>query len=299
MNEPSFIKLPNRGLVRISGEDRHKFLQELISNDVNLLDEQLCIYACLLTPNGKFLHDFFVTDEDDTLLLECEGGARAEDLTGRLNRYRLRSRVQISAEPDVSVYAVLPPSQPPPLSGGRGTAELLPPDKGGGWEGGKTYPDPRHPEMGYRTFKAPPGIEEKPFEDYDRHRIRLGIPDGSRDMIPERSTLLESNIDKLNGISFNKGCYMGQELTARMHYRGLAKKHLYPVKFEGPVPQPGAPIEVEGKTVGEMRSSCRDLGMALLKDEYVEFLVDNSNLSPVGRGRPEGPGEGHEMSEGQ
>lgn len=244
---PCFINLPDRGLIHIEGEDRHEFLQNLISNDVELLKKQKAVYACLLTPQGKFLHDFFVLEGGNFLLLDCESGARAQDLYKRLNLYRLRADVQISVEEQNDVYAVYGTQTDP---------EFL---------------DPRHPEMGYRSFEKPGGIEEKPFEVWDEKRIRLGIPDGSRDMVIEKSTLLECNIDKFHGVSFEKGCYVGQELTARMHHRGLAKKHLYAIEGKN-LPESGTDIEVNGKHIGEMRSRCGDIGLALLKDDKIDDL---------------------------
>ena len=125
--------------------------------------------------------------------------------------------------------------------------------------------------MGYRSSTKPTQIPEQPFEYWDKHRIALTIPDGSRDMIPQKSTLLECNIDKLNGLSYEKGCYIGQELTARMHYRGLAKKHLQTITAEDieldTLPNCGGPIKIDNKIIGEMRSSCKNTGIALLKDK--------------------------------
>ena len=232
MSKPFYVQLPNRGLVHIEGEDRKSFLQGLVSNDVN---KALPVYACLLTPQGKFLHDFFIHEGDGFLLLDCEGGTRAKDLYERLLKFRLRSKVQLSVEENNKVYAVF------------GT------DTG--------VPDPRHPEMGNRTFEKP-DMEEKPFEEWDMRRIRLCVPDGSRDMTIESSTLLESHIDTLIGVDWDKGCYMGKELTARMKYRGLAKRHLYTVTLSGPAPAPFSDLP----NGGEMRSSCGTIGIALLKD---------------------------------
>ena len=246
-SKPYFVKLPNRGLIHIEGEDRREFLQNLVSNDIGLLDTQRAIYTCLLTAQGKFLHDFFVCEGDGVLLLDCEGGARAQDLCKRLNMYRMRAKVQISVEEHNEVYAVF------------------------GAETATTYPDPRHPDMGGRSFEKPDGIGEKPFEAWDEKRIRLCIPDGSRDMVPEQSTLLECHIDKLHGVSFEKGCYVGQELTARMHHRGLAKKHIHAIEGEN-LPAPGTDIEVGGTAIGEMRSSCGNVGLSLLKDEFLPKL---------------------------
>ena len=247
---PFFTKLQARGLIHIEGTDRHDFLQGLISNDIHKLSAGHLLYACLLTPQGKFLHDFFIQEGDGFLLLDCEGGARARDLYQRLGTYRLRTDVRLSIEEDNPVYAVF------------GLKEGL--------------PDPRHPDMDFRSFEKP-DMEEKPFAEWDRRRITLGIPDGSRDMEVERSTLLECRIDKLNGIDWNKGCYMGQELTARTHHRGLCKKHLVPVKLNAPAQPPFTDIEICGKIVGNMRSSCGDIGLALLKDEHIKNMKENKN----------------------
>ena len=235
MSKAFYVELPKRGLIHLEGEDKVSFLNGLVSNDVSAAGPGKIIYACLLTPQGKFLHDFFIHAGDNFLLLDCEGGSRARDLYDRLLKYRLRSKVKISFEEEHSVYAIINSSE--------------------------GLPDPRHPMLGYRSF-AKPALEKKPFEEWDRLRISLTVPDGSRDMELERSTLLECGIDRLNGIDWNKGCYMGQELTARMHYRGLAKKHLYTVTLSGPAPAPFADLP----NGGSMRSSCGDIGLALLKD---------------------------------
>ena len=246
MSKPFFVKLQNRGLLQIEGEDRGAFLQGLISNDMKALETQPAIYACLLTPQGKFLHDFFVIKGDGVLLLDCEGGDRAQDLYKRLLMYRLRSKVQISIEDHHDVYAVI------------------------GHEVPSGFADPRHDGLGYRVFEPPADITEQDFEAWDRLRISLCVPDGSRDMVVEKSTLLECGVDRLHGISYTKGCYVGQELTARMHHRGLAKKHLYVV--QGALPAAGDDITADGRLLGEMRSSCGDTGLALLKDDATDRI---------------------------
>lgn len=244
-DKPFFTRLKNRGCLKISGADRKPFLQGLVTNDINALDTNSCVYACLLNPQGKFLYDFFITQDSDTLILDCEGGARAYDLAKLLMLYKLRADLQIIVEPEISVFAVF----------------------------GGTYgaPDPRHKDMGYRSFEKPDALTEMPFEVWDEHRLRLCVPDGSRDMVVGQSTMLESRIDTLNGLSFDKGCYMGQELTARTHYRGLIKKHLYAIKADS-LPDSGTEIKIDGRIVGEMRSSCERIGLAFLKDEAVDEI---------------------------
>ncbi|HQX27348.1 MAG TPA: folate-binding protein [Alphaproteobacteria bacterium] len=239
-----YTTLKNRGLVTVSGPDARKFLQDIVTNDINLLDAQPSVYACLLSPQGKFLHDFFITEKDGALLLECEGGIRAQDLSSRLSKYKLRANVKIECVENISVYSI--PSS-------------------SGLTGGSIYPDPRNAELGFRAFEKP-ALPEQPFEIWDALRISLTIPDGSRDLVIDKSALDEGRIDKLNGVSYDKGCYVGQELTARMHHRGLGKKHLYIVSGEL-LREPGEEIRVNDALLGEMRSRCGDIGLALLKDE--------------------------------
>ncbi|HOO81342.1 MAG TPA: folate-binding protein [Alphaproteobacteria bacterium] len=230
--KPFFVTLKNRGLIYLDGPDRYAFLQGLITNDIEKLTPEKSLYACLLSPQGKFLHDFFVIESvEETTLIDCEGGARARDLFERLNTYKLRKSVTLSLDEHKDVYAVF----------GRNY----------GW------PDPRHSKMGDRCFfidqRDQKNMPEKPFEEWDRCRIELTIPDGSRDLIPEKSTMDEGNMDRFNAIDYQKGCYVGQELTARMHYRGLGKKRLQTVSLSD-LPN-GA----------ELRSTCGDIGIALVK----------------------------------
>lgn len=241
-----FVKLPGRGLIAVTGEDRHAFLQALVSNDLDLLQTQPSLYACLLTPQGKFLFDFIIYQDGDRLLLDCEGGSRAEALLKRLKMYKLRSKVDMALLSDIPVYAST-------------TGD---------------YPDPRHSGLGFRSLQKPHNLVEQPFSVWDERRIRLGVPDGSRDMIIEQSTLIECNIDRLNGISFTKGCYIGQELTARMQHRGLAKKHLYPIEWDTTPPAFGTDIEVGGKLAGTVRSSSGHVALTLLKDDIIYNLLD-------------------------
>ncbi len=259
--ESFFVALKNRGLITVSGSDARDFLQGLITNDIRLLEKQESLYACLLTPQGKFLHDFFISaNSAGDILIECEGGARARDLEMRLARYRLRKDVTIACEENIPVYAIFQPSSDP----------VIP----------SSVPDPRHADMGYRGFEKP-GLPEKPFEEWDRRRIALCIPDGSRDLIPEKSTLDEGRIDTLHGVDYKKGCYVGQELTARMHYRGLGKKHLRTVHFkpslranENKRSNPESWIAAsalrpsrtdEEQKIIELRSTCGDMGLALVR----------------------------------
>jgi folate-binding protein YgfZ len=247
ISTPFFVTLQDRGQIRIEGPDRYTFLQGLVTQDVLTLPMNTLRYGCLLTPQGKFLHDFFIHRTDDALFLDVEGGQRAEDMMTRLTRYKLRAHISLSCDPACPVYAVM-----------NSSAGLL---------------DPRHTGMGART-RMKPDLPEQSFAMWDDRRIRLNIPDGSRDMIPEKSILLECGIDRLNGIDFTKGCYMGQELTARTHYRALIKKHLYPVVWRETPPPPWTEISIAGEIIGETRSSSGHIGLAMIRDDAVERLHD-------------------------
>jgi len=133
--------------------------------------------------------------------------------------------------------------------------------------------DPRLPEAGWRVLSAAPVAVNATEEDWDLHRLALGLPDGSRDMEAEKSILLEAGFDELHGVSWTKGCYMGQELTARTKYRGLVKRRLVPVRIDGDTPPAGAPILWEGREVGTMRSSAGRQGMAVVRLEALENVL--------------------------
>jgi tRNA-modifying protein YgfZ len=234
--------LPERATLAVTGEDRVAFLQGLVSNDVAEAAPGSAVWAALLTPQGKWLADFFILSDGDRLLLDCER-EQAPMLRQRLARYRLRSRAVI-AETDLDVYAAWDGERP---------------------DAGIAAPDPRLPDAGWRILSSTPVATNASRDDWDRHRLALGLPDGSRDMEAEKSALLEAGFDELHGVSWSKGCYMGQELTARTKYRGLVKRRLVPVVINGEVPAPGTAITHEGREVGTMRSAVGSRGLALVR----------------------------------
>src|SRR5690348_8135250 len=257
MADASFVVLDDRGVLAVSGPDRRPFLQGLVSNDIEKVSPTSARYAALLTAQGKYLHDFMMVEADESIWLDAEA-ARLGDLKRRLSMYRLRAKVSLEERSELCVAAVFGPDAPAPLGlpGEPGTARPF--------RSGVAFVDPRLPALGARTILplatsrrslAEAGIAEAGFEDYDRLRLSLGIPDGSRDLALEKSILLEAGFDELNGVDWEKGCYIGQELTARTKYRGLVKRRLFPVRIDGPAPTPGASIELGGKDAGEMRSS--------------------------------------------
>jgi len=286
MPQASFVVLEDRGILAVSGPDSRAFLQGLVSNDVEKVSPDRAVYAALLTAQGKYLHDFIMAGTGDAIWLDAEA-ARLADLKRRLSMYRLRAKVAIDDLPDLAVAAVFGDGAPAALG--------LPETAGAAraFGEGLAFVDPRLTALGARVILprdrirgalAEAGLAEADFAAYDRHRLALGIPDGSRDLVLEKSILLESGFDELNGVDWQKGCYIGQELTARTKYRGLIKKRLFPVRIDGPAP-PDTEVTFGGKDAGEMRSSRDGLGLALLRLDAVAagqpFSAGRATLTPM------------------
>ncbi len=239
----------NRAVITLSGSERKNLLQGIITNDVDKLANGRGLYAALLTPQGKFLHDFFLIEKDDIIYLDCEA-ERMPDLFRRLLMYRLRSNVEIIDQSET--YNVV--TSPEPL-----------PDKD------ISYPDPRHTQMGFRAITKN-GNENGPDKTYHERRIKLGIAEGTYDFLPEKSTILEGHFEEINGVDFKKGCYVGQEVIARMKYRGKIKKQMLPVTLSGQAPAFGSIItDKKGNKIGDLRSTCDKNAIALFRIQDVTY----------------------------
>ena len=283
MSTLQFALLPHRSVIAVGGDDRVGFLQGLISNDTTKATPGHAVWAALLTPQGRFLNDMFVVDaspggDAGTLLLETER-ERAAALVKKLSLYKLRSKVTVedrSAALDVAVVF------------GAAAGNALPID------GTIAFVDPRLEGLGVRvlapagqaaTLLAARGFVETSVDAYEALRLEAGVPDGSRDLKVEKALLLESGFDELNGVDWKKGCYMGQELTARTKYRGLVKKRLFPVEVEGVLPPSGTSIHLDGEEVGELRSGSGRRALALLQIEAARgagtLMADGIRVTPV------------------
>lgn len=291
MTSVSFARLAHRSLIAVGGDDRQAFLQGLVSADIPRVSQGQALYGAFLTAQGRFLHEFFAAELGSLILLETETERRA-DFIKRLSMYKLRSKVTIAAYDALSVAVAFGDGVEARLGAavepGRGT--LL--------DGGLAFPDPRLAGAGLRLWLPEAGIEalaEKGLTEtqaaaWDQRRIGLGLPDGSRDMIPDKAFLLENGFDELGGVDWNKGCFLGQELTARTKYRALIKKRLLPVAIEGEAPPFGTPITKDGVEVGEMRSSSGQVGLALLRLEHLDPAAPQALATPTARLTPGKPG---------
>lgn len=226
--------MPTRRILRLTGSDTENFLQDLVTNDVRGLGNGL-VYTALLTPQGKYLADFFLKRDDGRVLLDV-AEPLADDLIKRLNMYKLRADVVIEGT-DLHLQ--------------RGTGPA--PDT--------ALPDPRHPDMGWRDYSTAP--EGDDGTNWDALRVRHCIPEAGVELTPD-SYILESGFEALNGVDFKKGCYVGQEVTARMKHKTELRKGLRRVFVEGSVPV-GTEIAANGKPVGTLFTQSGGHGIAYLR----------------------------------
>src|SRR5258706_4532575 len=242
--------LEDRAVIALSGAETRDFLQGLITNDMEACGDGRAIYAALLTPQGKILFDFFVVPNGENCwLIDC-AGARASDLIKRLTLYRLRAKIDIAGRPDLAVAAM--------------------------WNDGSTisaqgdaivYPDPRLRELGFRGIGSKNALEETTRNmipgDYDLHRLALDVPD-SDDLPPDQVFALDAGFEELMGVSFKKGCYVGQEVTARMKHRASARKRFLMADISGEIAF-GTPLEAGGRGFGTLASGEDGPALALLR----------------------------------
>lgn len=223
-----------RTIYRITGKDARDFLQNLVTNDMAKLDRDGIVYAALLTPQGKYISDFFLVAAEGAILLDV-AAIQAEDLFRRLNMYRLRADVQIEASGLT-------------LSRGTGPAP----------EG--TLADPRHAALGWRGY-GPAATDDG--TDWDALRVAHCIPEAGAELGPD-TFILEAGFERLNGVDFRKGCYVGQEVTARMKHKTELRKGLTLVSVAGEA-DPGTTITADGKEAGTLHTRAGDRAIAYLR----------------------------------
>ena len=268
--------LPDRGVVKVSGDGARNFLNGLVTADVTDIKPGLGRFGALLTPQGKIIVDFLITEapagHGDGFLFDCPR-ALAQTLADKLAFYKLRAKVKVEN-----------------LSDGFGVMAA--------WDGelavkpDLTFADPRDPALGWRIL-APEELKQKvadligadlvDSDAYEVHRIALGVPRGGLDFAYGDAFPHETNMDRLNGIDFDKGCYVGQEVVSRMQHRGTARTRTVKVLLDGPRPETGVSILAGDKVVGTMGSTAGTAGLALIRtDRAADALAAGLSLTAGG-----------------
>ncbi len=264
----SLITLNDRSILEISGEDRKKFLQGLITNDINKATEKKLIYSVMLNATGRFLYDFFIFEIGEKLVVDCFA-ARRDEILQKLNFYKLRSKVEIKKNDELFVTQSF---------SDQNFSE-------------SSFVDPRHTGLGFRNYSKIQPRQSKNLNQnlYHLQRINLKIPESEHDLTYEKSFILEFGFDDLHAIDYKKGCYIGQELTARTHHLGQIRKKIFHVKISNKkTVEKNSEITCQAKPAGLILSSIffeSELhALALIKadetqsfDEFKEKLQLESN----------------------
>ena len=270
MTVPYFYKNSNSQFLSIEGEDSNEFLQNLITNDINKCSEDNIIYSCLLSPQGKFLSDFFIFKKDEKYLIETHSFFY-EKLLKKLNIYKLRSKVHINEVNNLHSYSVFGDIQ----------------------KDQDTFIfniDPRNKNIGLKLIhlKKNPEIldslNEINEEKYHQILIQNTVPLSHYDLEENKSLLLENNFENLNSISWDKGCYVGQEITARMKYRALLKKKIYSLEIKDGSPLIGQVIKDDENEFGKIISIKNDSVLAMLKIELAEIKINTKKQIKTNEG---------------
>ena len=269
MTTSNYFNLADSKFLSISGEDRGNFLQDLITNDIHKCDSTNSIYSCLLSPQGKFIADFFIIDHKNSYLIETHKKF-VKDLINKLKIYKLRAKVEINIVDDLLSLSIIENND---LL--QSEADIL------------LFKDPRNDKLGNKIFvtknkfkeiEKKHNLIEDNFEKYRELLIKNLIPFSSEDLIQDKSLLLENNFDKINAIDWEKGCYVGQEITARMKYRALLKKSIRAVEIISGHVHRGNQINFNQNKVGEIISSFNKLAIAMLKIEEAKSIFLNKQI---------------------
>ena len=258
--------------INIAGDDRQDFLQGLITNDINICNKNNPIYSCLLSPQGKFLADFFVIELDESYLIEIHNQF-FDNILQKFQLYKLKSKITISENNDFLSYVLF-----------NNNKKITDPNLV------ISFQDPRNNNIGIKSIlnvKNAFLLKEWNFKpvDFSYYReilMKNLIPYSPDDLIENKSLLLENNFQNINAISWDKGCYVGQEITARMKYRALLKKKIYTLRIISGSTQVGEKITIEDIAIGEIISTTKNFAIAMLKIEQANEVIqkdDVTNLS--------------------
>jgi tRNA-modifying protein YgfZ len=249
--------LCDRGVIEVAGTEATGFLQRLITNSVLNIPKGEGRYAGLLTPQGKLLFDFFVVPlpegPDAGFLIDCAGEQTA-DLVKRLNLHKMRAKIAIEDKSNKFAVAA--------IFGGEGAAGIE----------GVFYRDTRAPHMGLRVIAPREALAKltRAASRYEAHRIAQGVPKGGVDFRYGDAFVHDANLDLMNGVDFKKGCYVGQEVVARVHYRNSARKRIVKILFDGPAPAPGTQITAGETNIGQVGSTAGVEGLAMVRLDRLE-----------------------------
>ena len=251
-----FIKNIFSKFIEIQGDDSENFLQGLITNDINNCNKKNSIYACLLTPQGKFLADFFISKINDYYLIEIHK-KYYENFIIKLNIYKLRSKIDIKENKEIKSIILFSENEMQEINSIA------------------SFKDPRHEKIGTviyldeNALKSLP-IEERNYDFYRETLIKHLIPFTPIDLIENKSLLLENNFQNINAIDWDKGCYVGQEITARMKYRSLLKKKIYVLKLISGNINPGDDIIFQDIILGNVISKVNKYILCMLRITLIE-----------------------------
>jgi folate-binding protein YgfZ len=248
-----------RTVLRMAGADVRDVLQNVVTNDLDRLAPGRAVYAALLTPQGKYLFDFLlIEDPDGAILIDCATD-RAEALAQRLRMYCMRRDARLTGNTGLGVALVWGEGAP---------------------DGPLVIPDPRAGALGWRIYTADPeaAIAENCAVSadraaYDALRIAHLIPASGIELVPDETYILEAGFEALNGVDFRKGCYVGQEVTARMKHKAVLKKRLVRVRVEG-IAAPGTPVTADGKPAGTLFSQSGGQGLAHLRLDRAQGVLE-------------------------
>lgn len=243
-------KLAHRAVITVSGEDAKDFLQNLVTTDIEGLKPGEAAYTALLQPQGKILFDFFILAQDGHYLIDCSAAQRA-DLVKRLTFYRLRAKVTIAeSDEDVGVAPVKPAN-------------------------GASFTDPRAAQLGARLIVPKGSLPSGEDDGYRGGRIRLGLADTDEDIGSGELFPHEANLDQLGGVSFKKGCFIGQEVVSRMEHRGTARNRIVPIYVPKGAPAKGTEIKAGDKLVGTVLSSTGSDALAVIRLDRLKDAVES------------------------
>ncbi len=270
MSDARYAILENRAVLRARGPDARPLLQRLVTGNLDQVTATRAVYSLLLTPQGKFLFDFFMVADpadESAVLIDC-AAARAGELAKRLTMYKLRADAAMEdASGDYAVAAIWGEVPAPVNLDGKARGE------GSAFAGGTAYIDPRLPDLGARALVPVKNvreafnrlsIEEADAEAYRTFHVSLGVPDGAEDIRAEDDFPIECNLDLLHGIDFKKGCFVGQEVASRTHRKAKVRKRIAAADLDGAAPEAGTDVTIGDAKVGSIAGTAGDQALALV-----------------------------------